>query len=631
MPKRIHLLAAAACLLPAVSGAQLFYTGATNGSSWGVPSNWSTGVVPGPANDVQLGYSNIGVLAPVYTSPIQIWGINAAARNIKAVAPLDMRSGQLDIYGDYVGNVDARASGYPNIDMRSSRLFFQTSADLKGTNIQVQNGINYLDIWTGQTLALDTNARIFTAPGAILQQSTFFYRPGAIVNRGQVTSNSVVQLTPSEFVNFGSLSAGSNYLGAVDTSRPNLEIATQSFYNFGFMDAYNGGTQNVYCPEFLNLGQIAVRDGSKINIFANEFYATSNLIQANGTGVLNVSGNLHMDGDGTINLEPNSAFNLNGDLYGYGKASNAIFTNATAPFAFQAPARVVRSIRSVSGPGTFFAGLVSNGPNGSKEYVRISNCTTPDVLVEFVNRKVIIDGFNPDVIRVVNSEILFPGYKTMPSNFHAISGTSFLVLNDGQKLATRRFGGTTNNKILASRLIVEGSSTSEFWLGNCEINSSSIELRGPTHMKLVGPVNAYQGSITLPPIVVSKGGGLLFQDTNLQPYSIETEANSGSGIHIQVVTSNPLQGWNGRVTINPGTTLRLQTADPNPSPGVMKCTTMLLNGHLDAASINTDSSPAGAIYFLVRGEVILGPKFTYNVPSGWSLSNGPSGLWLRKN
>jgi len=625
------LLIASLGLAGAFAQAQWFYTGATNGSSWEVPSNWSTGVVPGPLNDVQLGYSNFGVLAPLYTSPIQIWSVNASARNIKSIAPLDMRAGQLDIYGDLVLDNDLRGPGPATIEMRSSRLFFQTSAAVTGGKIHAINGISYLDVWTGQTLFLSNTTNIRTAPGAILRQSTFFYRPGQIFNAGIIGSNSIIQLTPSAFFNSGTVDAGSNALGDVDPTRPNLEIATQYFENSGTVSARNGGTVNLYMPEFVNYASVAATGaGSNINLFAQEVYASGGTFATSSGGKININGNLHMNGNGAIVIDAQDELSVNGDFYGYGNSVNTMFS-VFKGFSFASPAGVVRTIRNVSGPSSFFESLLNNQPNSQKGYVRISNCTTTNSSVHFNNDKVIIDGFNADLIATQNAEILFPGYRILPSNWHCEAGTTFLILNDGQKLAHRLFGATTNNKISDARLIIEGSATSELAIGNCEITNSKIELAGPRFLRIVGPVNVYSDIITaLPPIVISRGG-LLFQALVQQPYSLETEAYSGVGVHVYPAVSNGLPGWKGRVTINQGTTLKLESVDTDGSPGIMKATTMVLNGHLDAGDINTDIKPAGTIYFLVRGEVILGPKFTYNVPPGWSLSNGPSGLWIRKN
>lgn len=633
-----------AAILPFTALAQNFLSGPTTGADWPDPSNWNLGTTPGTTTDAYLGYTNVGVPGPLFTGNVRIWQGNAHARNVTTLAPISMKLGQLDLYGDLKSVLDPRNATRPPITLDSSRIFFQTSAELDAGSVTATAGVSYLDIWTGQTLTITPSTNIGSTDG-ILRQTTYLYRPGSIMNFGGILSRKQIQLTPSALYNFELIGAY-NYQGFVDKSMPNLEIATHTFENWGSLVAWDGSTVNIFTPEFMNFKFVS-NIGSSLNFYTPEFYdifsATGAGLQSQNGGLTNIFGNLHLYGTSSVKLGKSAPeqqvgyLDIHGNLYANGAVLDDVVSGEErlGAMRFVAPLGSVRSVVGAAGSSAFFASLhcTLDDPLGPRVPLRLSGCRVTDgVFTTSLGQKLIMDNVQASLVKLFEAEISYPGYRVIP-HFIEVSRASnqscFLVLNQGQNLAT--FSDNTDAlNLIEEAFVVVGDAQSEFTMRDARVDFfGKISLVGIPYLKTSGRFELF--SNTAPPVTVSDGTFVL-RARNQQPFWITLRAQSNAVLLVNSTIGEPLDGWAGRVTINPGTTLRFTRIDTHVGDltGLIKATSMVLNGHLDLSQLTMPTVSAGTVYKLINGSVFLGDKFTYNVPSGWRLSNGPSGVWLVK-
>ena len=581
--------------------------------------NWSKGL-PNKDTDMALGYSGENTTVP-FSGRLEIRDFAASARNVKMRGTVNMRNAQLDIYGD----VDGEGGG--GFELSSSRLFATTSSNWNQVFTAIKSGTNYLEVWTGQTLTLDSQSWIFSVGSGDLIQSRVLYRPGSIVNEGTIllygTSPSDpinLELTGKLFSNVGSISA-TGFDGEVE-----VNLAYEEVQSPGYIDAYDNSVVNIYASDDskpMVFGSLLASTDGTINIHANKIKFGERSWAARWDGSINlytseVDAGVPGSGD-PIRLLNKSKFKHDN----YGSIVLRVKDGETGLIkggqVHESSIRLVRSQSPQGGVPTrlYKTEFLDAFTFSNNEFI-FDQCTLSQLNVK-AGRFEIRNYNNVSNAWESNEMITVVPWGLYESWWYSLGDINLQGVLDVQ-----------GPLVLANR----GSDPVKF------INKSSLSVQAPitatpkaTLVNDGGFVNVL-GKGDLPDMVSKNGGSVDIAQHRGITGALTAESSSMVTILAPSVTGTPgapFEGFARGLNIKAGATLTLDLGTVKPSTTFMKSSGVTLGGTLTIIASGLPTQAPGTAIDVIQGPTVFGSGISISPVPGWTVTSSPIGIWITKN
>jgi len=491
-------------------------------------------------------------------------------------------------------------------------LFALTSLSIYNGPVYVNSGMNYLDVWTGQTLNLFIPS--FTVNQCRLRQSTWAYRPGSILSSTLIDCiDGEISLTPAEFTN----NVGAVLRSRGGFSRPGIQIATHQFVNIGAVRADGGAVEIWSSAPFENWfdARYQAFGGGKMRLHGDFPEFTGEHFVTDGAGsLIEVDGDISAKSDSTILWPGKLGFQPTGGevrfvtydalarTYSGGKAVSGAFDTFKC-YSYYYGQEVDYIVKNVGSDAPFR--LTNNK-------LTIDRCSFASLELDRASVRFAANGLNVGYpVTVVNG----------PSTLKALNGLKFgSDVSIWGPLSVTTQADVTNVFFEKSFLVRSPISTDGRATFVSSGPQSAIDVRDGGDIPKVQLEN--QGSFIAGQtqrincdLVVPKGCTLTFENT------WNTYDSNG--------------GFSGNVTVNSGGTLQIRRAQryiQGISP-VVTTKSISINGKLVVDIFDKGYSPVAGTKFVIltADSLKLGFSFQAVLPSGWALETTDNSLSIVKS
>lgn len=577
------------------------------GNEWGNANYWTPTGPPSPTRDAIIGYNRDGTLR-FFQGHISLTNAFEAVRELLSRADLRLNTSQLNVHGD----VSFPSGG--GFFLSGSRVYAQTSQLWTKTAYCAESGINYLDIWSGQTLTLDWQSKIVAKNGHIIQ-ATWAYRPGSLICQGSMisTQGASIALTGETF----ELSDETGSIVCRNNAGRGIELAYTNLVLDGSVEAENASITFYVQDEVIGgLPMLLAKDGGKIHFRSSTpgqlptITYDSSRWQCEGSGEILV--------EGTINAE--GSFVDPGDF--------ASGTGRGVAFYTENPADLTPQWIGGYIAGDALKNVRTYTPTGSRRTV-VREAEFLDPFLIFNNEFQVEECQIPELIlqggrawirneNVAGDMTLDTQITTRPWGNHwnylfmeprtnlillqpaVIDGPLGVAGTDFQKFIT-----TDDVTVRAPLMAYDGASLLQNGGTMCLENGADLsDLRVRVGECVLTAQNAITGSVRV------SGGAKLVLDT------------------AQATTTMP--GFQGGISVDANGTVELKLPATQRDTPLIRTNGLYLNGRLVVqAAAGLDDAQSAQIQ-LFTGSVTLGPSASIVLPTDWEILPGGSGLTIKK-
>jgi len=596
----------------ALDFANAYFWNSPYGGSW-FSNNWSPGKFPTASRDVVIGYTNVG-LSKVFSGRITIDNANAEARELYSRGSLRLTNGQLNLFGN---TTFPSAGGF---EMTNSRIFVETSSLWTKTRFLANAGVNYLDIWTGQTLTL--NDTLVRANAGHIRQSTWAYSPGNLNNTGliEAVNGGTIGLTGASLTHSGTIQA----IGATSQA----EFAYRSMTLPGSVIA-DGGFCAFYRSQpagtALVANSLTAKNGGKILIQASwmKFSADSNWKCSDNSeialDVSDVSAGTGLNGDTRVDIPAGSL----GQWTGKGIHFIHDPSTETAWSGGRVFGSELNKLKTYDGANTRETRLVYVDFADpfwivSNEF-RLEDCTMPSLHVAGSSVNLGYYDYSENTAGSPSFSVYFENWGGRTSYWKQPQG--ILIKNFVEVKSPIVLWGTGNGSPVRFR------------------NRGTVVVRGPitktagvSFVNEGGILNLFSGANM--PDVRSKGGaiGLIARTPISGGLTLEDNATLQIRPHDDPIPSTtPVEGFSGGLNVTAGSTLELRLGNKFNMGTFMRSKGMTLGGKLKIDVTGLPDGISGDTYDLITGPVAYGPGFSVDPVPDWTVTTSPIGIWMTKD
>lgn len=582
------------------------------GGSWNSTSNWISGQVPNASRDAYIAL-NPGVPGNGFFSTFRgralIEGYTAEVRNLYSNGTVRLINGQLNLYGG------AEFYNGQGIEMSGSRLFAQTSLSIYNGPILVNSGMNYLDVWTGQTLNLFIPS--FTVNQCRLRQSTWAYRPGSILNSGLMDCiDGEISLTPARFTN----NVGAVLRARGGFSRPGIQIATHQFVNIGAVRADGGAVEIWSTAPFDNWfdARYQAFNGGKMRLHGNHPSFTGEHFVTDGAGSL-----IEIDGDITARSDSTTLWP--------GKLGSQPSGGEVRFVTYDALARTYSGGKAVSGAFDSFR-CYSYYYGIYLDYV-IKNVSS-DATFRLTGNNVTIDRCNFAAFELDQGTVRFAANgKVIGYPWRIVNGPSTLKVSNGVSFENDvEIWGPTS---FQTQLSLSETLANIYFKKACKIRSP-LTTDNRCQFVSSGPqsvIDVRDGG-NLPKVLLENQGSFVAGQT--QPIGCELNVPKGCTLTFENTwnTYDSNGGFAGDISIDSGGIVQFRRAQrymQGISP-IVTTKSITINGKIMVDIFDKGyTASAGTTFVLISADSVkLGVFSTAELPEGWRLSSTKTSLSLVK-